>query len=119
MSKRSDIDYLQDMFEAISRISKYCNNLSYEDFLKDTMIQDAVVRNIEIIGEAVKNLHESLKEQHPDIAWKNIAGIRDRLIHDYFGVNWDIVWDVIEKDIPELSNKVKSILGKKLNGFGF
>jgi uncharacterized protein with HEPN domain len=112
MSKRSDIDYIQDMLEAISRISKYCKNISYEDFLQNTMTQDAVVRNLEIIGEAVKNLNESLKENHPDVPWKNIAGIRDRLIHDYFGVNWDIVWDVIEKDIPELSNKVRAILEK-------
>jgi len=111
MSKRSDIDYLQDMLEAISRISKYCKKLSYEDFLEDTRTQDAVVRNIEIIGEAVKNLHEPLKQEYSDVPWKSIAGIRDRLIHDYFGVNWDIVWDVIKNDIPDLAVKVKSILG--------
>jgi uncharacterized protein with HEPN domain len=113
MSERSDIDYIQDILEAITRISKYCKNLSYEDFLDDTRTQDAVVRNLEIIGEAVKNLHETLKKEHSDIPWKSIAGIRDRLIHDYFGVNWDIVWDVIENDIPDLTGKVKSIFERK------
>ena len=112
MSKRLDIDYLHDMLEAISRISKYCEKFSYEDFLQDTMAQDAVVRNLEIIGEAVKNLHETFKQEHADVPWKSIAGIRDRLIHDYFGVNWDIVWNVVENDIPDLLNKVKSILEK-------
>ena len=110
MSKRSDIDYLQDMLEAISRMSNYCKQLPYEEFLEDPRTQDAVVRNLEIIGEAVKNLNESLKEKHSDIPWKSIAGIRDRLIHDYFGVNLDIVWGVVQEDIPNLKLKVKSIL---------
>ena len=102
-------DYLEDMLEATSRISKFCKKLSYEDFLEDTRTQDAVVRNLGIIGEAVKNIHEKLKEEHSDVPWKSVARINDRLIHDYFGVNWDIVWDVIENDIPDLTGKVKSI----------
>ncbi len=91
MSKRSDEDYLKDMLEGATRIIDYCKGLSFEQFLKDIKTQDAVVRNIEIVGEAVKNISEGLKTQHAAIPWKSIAGMRDRLIRDYFGVNLDIV----------------------------
>lgn len=109
MSKRSDEGYLKDMLEGTTRISDYCKGLSFEQFLKDIKTQDAVVRNIEIIGEAVKNISEGLKTKHTEIPWKSIAGMRDRLIHAYFGVNWDVVWNVVMNDIPDLAREIKKI----------
>ena len=102
MSKRSDSDWIIDIIEAARRIHSYCCGLNYEQFLQDTKTQDAVVRNIEIMGEAAKNLSEAFRQRHPNIPWRNIFGMRDRLIHHYFGVNWDIVWNVAQQDIPTL-----------------
>ena len=110
MSKRFDKDYLKDALEGATRVTDYCKNISFEQFLIDTKTQDAVVRNIEIIGEAVKNVSEGLKTQHAAIPWKSIAGMRDRLIHDYFGVNWDVVWNVVIKDIPDLTREIEKII---------
>lgn len=102
MSKRSHPELLSDIREAIRRIEEYTEHISYEQFLEDTKVQDAVVRNLEIIGEAVKKLGTDFRKKHKDIDWKKIAGLRDRVIHDYFGVNWDIVWDVIQHKVEEL-----------------
>jgi uncharacterized protein with HEPN domain len=81
--------------------------MEYEDFLQDYKTQDAVIRNIEILGEASKLLSNEAKEKHPNIPWKDIAGTRDRLIHDYFGVNIDIVWDIAKNEIPFLAIQLK------------
>ena len=110
MSKRSPEDYLKDILEAIDRAIQYVSNLDYSDFLSDTKTQDAVIRNIEIIGEAVKNIPQELKAAHPDIAWKNMSGIRNKLIHEYFGVNTDIVWGVVKEDLQDLSKKIKVMI---------
>ena len=80
--------------------------MEYDDFLKDYKTQDAVVRNIEILGEAAKLLSDDTKKKYPDIPWKDIAGTRDKLIHDYFGVNIDIVWDTAKNEIPFLSTQL-------------
>ena len=76
----------------------------------DSKTQDAVIRNLEIIGEAVKNISGDLKSVYPDIPWQRIAGMRDRMIHEYFGVNLQIVWERVEQDVPELKQKVEVIL---------
>ena len=81
-----------------------------ESFWADRKTQDAVVRNLEIIGEATKRLSPLLKDAHPDIAWKPIAGMRDKLIHDYFGINLQLVWDVVERDLPVLRLQVFLLL---------
>jgi len=88
MSRRSSVEFLQDILEAVKRIGRYGQDLSYENFMENIKTQDAVVRNLEIIGEAVKNIPFSLREKYPDIPWAEMAGIRDRLIHHYFGVNF-------------------------------
>src|SRR5216683_7873644 len=98
MSERTDSDFARDMEEAIRRISAYTNGLTYETFLLDTKTQDAIVRNLEIIGEAAKQISAELRAQHAAIPWKSMAGLRDRLIHDYFGVNLDIVSEIISND---------------------
>ena len=85
MSRRGDREFLRDILEACRRIISYTENMSYDEFLKDIKTQDAVLRNIEIIGEAVKNLSNIFKAENPEIEWRKIAGMRDRLIHFYFG----------------------------------
>ena len=86
MSKRTDQDFLRDIEEAIHRIRAYTAGMTYEAFLDDTKTQDAAIRNLEIIGEAAKNLTADLREQYSAVPWKAMAGVRDRLIHDYFGI---------------------------------
>lgn len=84
--------------------------MSYGRFLKDTKTQDAVVRNLEIIGEAAKSISTDFKKEHKDIDWKGMAGMRDRLIHHYFGVNLDIVWSVVKEKLPELQAQTGRIV---------
>lgn len=103
MSKRADSERLRDIQEAIQRIEIYIGGMSYDDFLNDLKTQDAVIRNIEIIGEAVKGMSGAVRENLSSIPWRNIAGMRDRLIHDYFGVNLDIVWQVASEELPRLT----------------
>jgi uncharacterized protein with HEPN domain len=110
MSKRETRELLSDIREAIRRIELYTKGTDYQEFLKDIKVQDAVMRNLEIIGEAVKNIASDFKVRHKDIEWKNIAGMRDKIIHHYFGVNWDIVWDEIEEKLPRLKSRIESLL---------
>jgi uncharacterized protein with HEPN domain len=109
MSKRQNPDLLCDIKEAIRRINIYLEDLNYEKFLEDAKTQDAVVRNLEIIGEATKNLSEGLKKKYHNIPWKELAGVRDRLIHQYFGVNFEIVWTVAKHELPELGKQIEKI----------
>jgi len=110
MSKRSVKCYLQDILDAIEKIKKYTAKVDYEMFSKNEMMIDAVLMNIAIIGESVKKIPEDVKERYPDIPWKDIAGMRDKVIHDYFGVDVNIVWETIKKDVPELEQKIKVML---------
>jgi len=110
MSKRVDWDFLSDIKEAIGRTNVYIERLSYEEFLEDMKTQDAVVHNLEIIGEAVKNISQELKKKHPQIPWKDLARVRDKLIHHYFGVNFDIVWNIVKKELPGITLQLEEIL---------
>lgn len=113
MSKRAVPECLADIKEACVRIKGYVNPLNYQKFLRDTKTQDAVVRNLEIIGEAVKNIPSATYLKYPEIPWKKIAGLRDRLIHHYFGVNLDIVWTIVTEELPALSKHIHKILSKR------
>lgn len=87
--------------------------LTKDDFLRDETLKRAVVRSLEIIGEATKKIPADFKIKWDSIKWKNMAGMRDRLIHDYMGVNYSIVWDVIKNKIPELCNQIEGVIGKE------
>jgi len=108
--KRDVRDYLDDILESIGRIKEYLGNLTEEDFYENTLVQDAVLRRLEIIGEAVKHIPNEFRCKYPEIPWKEIAGMRDIMIHAYFGVNLRRVWKVIEKDIPDLEFKIMKII---------
>lgn len=110
MSKRTDSEFLADIKEAVLRINAYTGNLIYEQFLRDKKTQDAVVRNLEIVGEAAKNISEELKSKYPQVPWKDLSGVRDKLIHHYFGVNFDVVWDIVKEELPEITLQLEVIL---------
>ena len=110
MSSVNEQSFLKDILEAIHRIQSYTENMDYDGFQTDTRTQDAVMRNLEIIGEATKQLSETIRQQAPHIPWRNIARMRDKLIHHYFGVNLDIVWHVIQDDLPPLKTAVEGVL---------
>ena len=105
--------FLKDILQAIERIEEYTKGLSFEDFCDNRLIQDGVVRNLEIIGEAVKHLPKDVQKKYPKVEWKKIAGLRDILIHAYFGVDHVIVWDVVSNKLPGLKEQVSLILKQK------
>ena len=109
MSNRTDKDFLLDIQEAIRRIKSYTHEMRYEEFLTDTRTQDAVIRNLEIIGEATKKLSIELRNRHPNVPWKEIAGTRDRLIHNYFGVDIEIVWQIVITELSDLALQITKI----------
>ena len=109
MFNRADVELVDDIREAIQRISSYLEDMSYEDFMDDAKTQDAVIRNIEIIGEAAKGISEHLRDQNAHIPWRNMARMRDRLIHHYFGVNLDVVWQVVSMELPGLVSELAKI----------
>lgn len=106
---RDDRLYLSNIKECIERIETYTDD-GREIFLQTTLIQDAVIRNFEIIGEATKRLSPELRAAYPDVPWQQLAGFRDVLIHDYLKVNLNRVWGVIEQNLPELKTRVEAIL---------
>jgi len=113
MSKEA-VEYLKHIHdESLYIISVIHNDLSKDDFLRDETLKRAVVRSLEIIGEASKKIPADFKIKWNSIHWKNMAGMRDRLIHDYMGVNYSIVWDVVKNKIPELSGQIQEVLEKE------
>lgn len=110
MSKElRDQDYLEHIQQAISKIERYLAGKTETEFMEDELIQDAVIRNLEIIGEAVTKLSPDLKASYSEIPWGEIAGMRNRLIHGYIAVNLQIVWDTVEKALPDFRTKVWNI----------
>lgn len=101
--------YLLHILDEIRLIQSVCTDLSFEEFKADTVKEHTITRALEIIGEAAKNIPADVKRDHPEIPWKFMAGIRDKIIHGYFAINYDIVWDVIIHKIPELEPKIRAI----------
>ena len=108
--KKEPLVFLEDIIDAIVRIEDYAHEMDEEDFREDLKTQDAVIRRLEIIGEAVKNLPSDFKESHPEIPWRKMAGMRDVLIHAYFGINVSRVWNTIKADLPDLKPGIERVI---------
>ncbi len=107
---RNERVYLQDILEATKKIVQFTQGQSFDSFSADEKTVDAVVRNLEIIGEAAKAISSELKSQHVDVEWKKMAGLRDLLIHQYFGIDKEIIWDIVQSKVPPLVEQMRRIL---------
>ncbi len=108
-------DYIDHMLQAIGRIERYAGQIDQADFKADELIQDAVIRNLEILGEAARNVEKrapAFAAQNDDVPWAAIYAMRNRVAHGYFGVDLDLVWKTLRKDIPELASKLKRLRDK-------
>lgn len=105
--------FLQDMLDSIELIEKRMKNVNYQKFIRDIDLQDMVIRRVEIIGEAVRNLPKEFRKKHSRIDWKSPADMRSVLIHGYFGVDLKVVWDTVVNDLPKLKEQIKKILEEK------
>lgn len=110
MSKRNADVYLQDILESIQQIEEYLKEVTEDEFYRNTEKQDAVLRRLEIIGEAVKNIPDSIREEHDEVPWKQIAGMRDVIVHAYFGVTLGMIWMVAQQDLPVLRDNIWKII---------
>lgn len=108
--ERDDLAYLEDILAAINRIQEYVSGINKATFQDKTLIQDAVVRQLEIIGEATKRFSSDIPEANPHVPWKLMAGMRDRLIHGYFDVNIDEVWLTVVRDLPDLRGQIVALI---------
>lgn len=107
---RDDTVYLKHIADAINQIEDYLGEKSFEEFTENKMFQDAVVRQLEIIGEASRNLSDDFRGLHPAVPWNQIVGMRNRMAHDYLNVDMEIVWDIITRDLPVLKLRIAELL---------
>lgn len=110
---RSTREYFQHMLDEITFLQAHIPQTTKENLMHNEVLKRAVIRSIEVIGEAIKQIPDELKTRYPDVAWRPIAAIRDRLIHGYFGIDYDIVWDVLTTKIPLLEQQIRDILQKE------
>lgn len=110
---KTDEKYLRHILQAVDLIEHFLKAVSKAEFMSNPEKQFAVVRGLEIIGEAVKNISSSTKKKNQDLSWKDIAGTRDVLIHAYFSVDYDLVWNIVKDDLPKLKKKVQEILTER------
>lgn len=111
--RRSYLLYLEDILTSVNRILKYLGNNSYEELLKDEMRIDAIIRNFEIIGEASSNIPQEIRDKYPFVEWRNISDFRNVLAHGYFGIDYEIMWEIIRDKLPELQKGIKTIIEKE------
>lgn len=109
MSKREPKLYLEDILISIERIEEYTKDSPFSDFSNDQLIIDAVVRNMEIIGEAARNIPKETSDKHPDILWEKMISMRNKVIHEYLNVDLEILWKTIQEDLPSLKEQIKSL----------
>jgi len=113
MSKRGDREFILDMLIACNQILKYTKDFNFNKFCKTSMVIDAVIRNIEILGEATKRVSKEMRNKYPEVKWQKIAKTRDRIIHFYFGVKLEIVWDIITRHVPALKKQLEGIIERE------
>ena len=101
MTKRGHLLFLEDILLAMDKIEKYINNMSQQDFEQKDIVVDAVIRNLEVIGEAAKSVPIEVREEYPHIPWKRMIGLRNIMIHEYFGIDLSIVWTIVKNNLPE------------------
>lgn len=106
---RDNRAFINHILDEVNYIIEETKDLDYDSLMSNETLKRALIRSLEIIGEATKNLSKEFRDRHPNIEWKEMAGLRDKLIHYYFGVDWDTVWDVIKEEIPKLENKLKKL----------
>ncbi|QTA79233.1 DUF86 [Desulfonema limicola] len=107
---RDDHLYINDICESVRAIESYIEDMGYEDFISDRKTYSATIRELEIIGEAVRNLSDELKNQYPDVVWQQIKSFRNKIVHEYFGIDYTIVWDVIKNELPILKSQILTII---------
>jgi uncharacterized protein with HEPN domain len=110
VKKREYRDYLQDIYDAVNDVATFIEGMTYQDFLKDKKTINAVIRSIEVIGEASKQLPKAVRDKNPSIPWKKISGMKNKVIHEYFGVDIEIVWKTAKKQIPALKKNIFDLL---------
>lgn len=110
MKKKEPIFFLKDIENSLNKIFKYTQGISYNEFIENDLVKDAVERNFEIIGEAVKNLSDDFRNQYPNIPFKQVAGMRDKLIHDYFGIDYEILWKTIQDKLPQFKSEIDELI---------
>jgi uncharacterized protein with HEPN domain len=112
MKNKIDLTYLGDILDAIKWIEGYLRGVDKEDFLENHMMQDAVMHQIEIIGEASNNVSDEFQEKHPELPWTFMRAIRNKIVHDYREVNLNVIWDTAKNDLPPLKKQVKKLIGE-------
>lgn len=110
MSKRDQILLLEDMLDSAVKIRRYTNDLDFDSFMEDEKTVDAVIRNFEIIGEAANRIDPDFRTKNPEIEWKRIRGFRNRIVHDYFGIDYEIVWAIVENYLNELIENLEVLI---------
>jgi len=108
--KKDDTVYLRHIIDAFLQIERYTNDVTYEEFLSNSLLQDAVIRQLEVMGEAARNLSADLQNGYPAIPWRQMISLRNRMIHAYFNVNLQIIWEIIQGDIPNLKKDMMRVL---------
>jgi len=107
---KDDLTYIEHILDCIRKIKEFSEGFSFKEFSKNELVQDAIIRNIEVIGEVSKKISTDTKQVNLDIPWKEIAGMRDKLIHDYLGVDNEVVWKTIQEDVPMLERQIKKFI---------
>ncbi len=116
MKKRETEDFLRDIQDSINAIEEFVKDKTYEDFIKEKKSYQDVIRGIEIIGEATKNLPKSFRSKYPEVPWDEMAGMRDKLIHHYFGVNMEVLWITATENVPRLKILISKVIEDMENG---